>query len=98
MESLGTFLGCTNLIGILGSGLVYLNRARFGDTGLNWREFLLPNLPWMLMTLGKMLVWRAVLIVWLARGMPQSPWRAVTRDDTGREVRAVVRVGAAATG
>ncbi|WP_327002125.1 hypothetical protein OHA72_44460 [Dactylosporangium sp. NBC_01737] len=98
MESFATFLGCTNLIGIIGSGLVYLNRARFQDTGLNWREFLLPNLPWMLMTLGKMLVWWAVLIAWLARGMPPSPWRAVTEDSHGREVRAIVRVRTVAAG
>ncbi|MET7426551.1 hypothetical protein [Dactylosporangium sp. NPDC005555] len=91
MDSFATFLGCTNLIGILASGLVYLHRARFQETGLNWREFLLPNLPWMLMTLGKMLVWWAVLVVWLGRGMPTSPWRAVTEDATGREVRAIVR-------
>lgn len=98
MQSFVTFLGCTNVIGILGSGLVYLERAGFRDTGTNWREFLLPNLPWMLMTLGKMLIWWAVLIFWLATGARNSPWRAITSDENGREVRAIVRASPAVAG
>ena len=89
-----TFLGCGNLIGIVASGLVYLNRADFAATERNWREFIIPNPGWMLMTLGKMLVWWAVLAFWLVQGMPKSPWRAIVEDENGREVRRIIRTAA----
>lgn len=87
------FLGLANVICVFASGPVYLYRARFSETGHNWREFAIPNIPWMLMTGGKCVVWWAVLVTWLARGMPPSPWKAISRDGRGREVREIVRVG-----
>lgn len=87
------FLALVNVIGLLASGPVYLARARFHETGHNWREYALPNLLWMLMTFGKVMVWWAVLAFWLVRGAPASPWRAVAQDAQGRQVRAIVRVG-----
>jgi hypothetical protein len=86
------FLGFANVIGLFVSGPVYVYRAGFRDTGHDWREFAIPNIPWMFMTAGKCVVWWAVLITWLAQGRPSSPWKAITRDDSGREVRAIIRV------
>ncbi|GDY33027.1 hypothetical protein [Gandjariella thermophila] len=98
---IGTVLGLVYLAGIVTSGLVYLQRAGFGELksreGVDWREFLLPNIPYFALTLAKMFVWPAVLLFWLVMKMPRSPWRAIT-DDHGRAVRRVTRVGGANTG
>jgi hypothetical protein len=85
---MATIIGLANIVGIVISGLVFLRRAELdGD----WREFLLANLGFFLLTVGKMLVWWAVLAVWLAQGRPSSPWRATTELD-GRPVRRILRV------
>jgi len=82
------------LIGVLVSWLVYTNRAGLSDIkhkqGIDWREFLVPNVPYFALQLGKQLIWPVVLVVWLARGRPASPW--VAKTQIGKyEVRKVIR-------
>jgi hypothetical protein len=62
------------------------------QTGVDWRQFLLPNLEWLFVYyLLKSAAWPVVLGRWVRHGRPSTPWRAVTRQN-GREVRAIVRV------
>lgn len=84
---------CSYIIGIFASWFVYHSRAGFSKLqGTDWREFLLPNLPWFLLMWGKCLAWLPVLIVWCCTGMRSSPWKAVT-DIEGRPVRSIIRIG-----
>lgn len=88
-------LALINLAGIVASSIIYNHRAGFprikAETGIDWREFILPNLAWMGLTLLKCFGWWVVLIVWVMQGRPPAPWQATTMQN-GHEVRAVRRV------
>ena len=56
-----------------------------------WREFLLPNLWWILLIFVKAAAWPGVLTHWMIGGMRPSLWRAIDTED-GREVRKITRV------
>ncbi|WP_448619527.1 hypothetical protein [Geodermatophilus sp. URMC 65] len=60
------------------------------EEGIDWREFLLPNLGFFLLMLAKALLWPFTVAVWNSRGRPASPWTAVTIRN-GRPARAIVR-------
>ncbi len=94
---MAAILGLLPLASLFVSWFVYYGRAGLADVksreGVEWREFLRPNLPWFLMMWAKCFVWPVVLIVWLAQDRPASPWRAVTSVD-GRPARAIVRISA----
>ncbi|MFC5910473.1 hypothetical protein [Streptacidiphilus monticola] len=69
------------------AGLMGANPLR---RGIDWRVFLLPNIPYFALTVAKSFVWPVVLVTWLATGRRPSPWIATTEYE-GREVRAVLR-------
>jgi hypothetical protein len=100
LMELANLLGIVNIIGIAASGLVYLRRAGFSElrvrNGVDWREFLLPNPLFFGLTLAKMVFWFGVLIVWLVRDRPASPWRAVV-EINNIPVRRVIRVANSAS-
>jgi hypothetical protein len=93
---MAAFLGISYWGGVLVSFFVFYARAGFSkvraETGVDWREFLLPNLGYFVLYLVKVTVWPVPLVHWLATGRGPSPWTATTRDGD-REVRAVVRTG-----
>jgi hypothetical protein len=92
----GLFLSLTYSLGVISGGYgVFFWRA--GLIGFNelrgnvdWREFALSNIPFLVLVIAKSVVWPVVLVVWLATGRKRSPWVATTRLE-GREVRAVIR-------
>jgi len=83
------------LVTVFLSFFAFYSRAGLADLkqseGIDWREFLLPNLGWFMMTFGKQLVWPAVLVAWLATGRLPSKWRAVSSVG-GRPARKIVPV------
>jgi hypothetical protein len=87
-------LGLMPLASLFISWFIYYERSGLSkvksEERVDWREFFLPNLPWFLLMWAKCFTWPIVLIVWLARGAPASPWRAVTVVN-GRPARAIVR-------
>lgn len=93
---MGTIIGLANLVAMAISMAVYYNRAGLrrirSEYGIDWREFLLPNLGFFALTVLKTFGWVAVLIVWLVRDRPDSPWQA-TLEVAGRPARKVRRVG-----
>jgi hypothetical protein len=60
----------------------------------DWREFLIPNIPWFILMVFKFWFWPLALAAWLATGRGPSRWQAVTSID-GRPARRIVRVDAA---
>ncbi|MDQ1686223.1 MAG: hypothetical protein QOC82_2960 [Frankiaceae bacterium] len=81
--------------------ILLYHRAGFPDVrtkhNVDWREFLLPNLPWFFLLLLKIMFWPAPLAVWLVNGRPkESAWRAVTEVE-GRPVRRIVRLRASSS-
>jgi len=71
-------------------------RVGFPAVKPDWREFLLPNLPWFALMLFKAWAWPVTLGIWLYNGRQPSVWRAVTQLD-GREVRAIKRTSSMRT-
>lgn len=76
-------------------GTVVVDRYRIGLTqrGTVSLETAVTSLPWAVTTIGKMLVWPLVLVVWLARGRPASPWKVSHTRSGGLRVRRVVERG-----
>lgn len=70
-------------------GTVMVDRYRVGVTqfGRVPLATMLTSLPWFVTTLGKMLVWPIVLVVWLVGGRPASPWEATTSSNGVLTVR-----------
>jgi hypothetical protein len=83
------------LIGVVVSAIVLHYRVGFPDVRLServdWREFLIPNIPWFALNLLKMWFWPVTLAAWLVQGMRKSRWRAVTSVN-GRPTRRIIRV------
>lgn len=69
------------------AGLLGTNPHR---EGVDWREFLLGNIPFFLLLFFKASAWELVLVAWLVQGRPPSPWIATTRL-RDKEVRQVLR-------
>jgi hypothetical protein len=65
-----------------------LNRAK--HPGVDWREFLAPNLPWFFLLGAKSLFWPVTVVVWVLQGRPGTAWTAITSYE-GRPVRQIVR-------
>jgi len=78
-------------IGFIVAWIVLYQRAGFPDVEPDWREFLIPNIPWFFLMVIKFMYWPITLVVWLLTGMGASRWRAVTELD-GRPARKIVRV------
>lgn len=75
-----TFIVLTWIVGAAISTWVYMSRAGLGflvwwgiPRGYRLMYFAL-NIQWQAVTYGKCLVWPVVLVVWLARARPVSPW------------------------
>ncbi len=85
-------------IGMVVAWVVLYNRVGFPrvrhESDVDWREFLLPNLPWFALFIGKGFLWPIPVIMWFANGQPkESAWRAVS-EINGRPARRIVRSGA----
>lgn len=93
----GTIFFWTHLLGVLVSWIVLYRRSGLSavkaEAGIDWREFLIPNIGYFLLMWAKCIVWEVNLVIWLATGMPESRWKAAI-DIDGREVRAITRVQA----
>ena len=77
-------------IGLFSSIFLHVRRAGLYKVSVSRGEFVLSNVGWHLMLVGKSFVWPLVLIVWLVQGRPASHWQAVTELD-GRPARAIIR-------
>lgn len=77
-------------VGLFGSIFLFLGRAGLYKANANRGEFVLSNLGWHLMSLGKSFIWPLVFILWLIQGMPTSHWQAVT-ELNGQPARAIIR-------
>jgi hypothetical protein len=77
-------------IGLFSSIFLHVARAGLYKVNASRGEFVLSNVGWHLMLVGKSFAWPVVLIVWLVRGMPASRWQAMTEID-GRPARAIIR-------
>jgi hypothetical protein len=62
------------------------------QAGVNWREFLIPNIAFFLLMWGKCLFWEATMIAWLLGGQHPSRWHAAIEDDSGRPIRTIRRL------
>lgn len=82
------------LVGLFVSWFVFYSRSGLSDIrqkqGINWREFLIPNLGYFVLMWVKVWFWLIVLVVWIGQGRPASPWLATT-SLRGRETRKIVR-------
>jgi len=70
-------------------GMVVVDRYRVGLTqsGRLSLATVLTSLPWTLVTLAKIFLWPAVLILWLVQGRPESRWQATTTRNGTLTVR-----------
>lgn len=75
------------LIGMLVSVGVGRSRAGISQRGRLSLFTIFGSLPWFMTQMASMLAWPAFLCLWLARGRPDSPWRAVTTVDGSVLVR-----------
>lgn len=82
-------------IGWVASWIANYERVGFRDLkaehDVDWREFLLSNLPWFVLLVVKVWFWPLFFVHWLATGRRSSGWRAVVNVD-GRPVRQIKRV------
>ncbi|GHH56017.1 hypothetical protein [Lentzea cavernae] len=78
---MGAAFGITYFIGMLVSAGVGRSRAGISQRGSLSLLTILMSLPWFLTQMATMFVWPIVLGVWLARGKPKSPWRAMNTGD-----------------
>jgi hypothetical protein len=97
-RSMGTIFTILWFPGFIIAWVQVYRRAGFPDIkqreGIDWREFLIPNIPWFVMTVFKVWFWFVPFGLWLAQGRPGSPWRAVT-EVNGRPARRIIRVASA---
>lgn len=84
-------LGFGYLAGFVITWVILYQRVGFPGVDADWREFLIPNLPWFGLMVAKFWFWPVTLTAWLLDGRGPSRWRAVTQLD-GRPVRKIVRV------
>lgn len=83
-----------NLAGFLAAWVQAYRRVGFAEVkreyGVDWREFLLPNLLWFGLTAVKVLLWWLTFLIWFVQGRPEPTWRAVVEED-GLQVRLIER-------
>lgn len=91
---MGAVLGFGYLAGFVVTWVVLYRRAGFAGIDADWREFLIPNLPWFALFVLKFWFWPATLAAWLVEGRQPSRWRAVTELE-GRPARKIVRLAVA---
>jgi hypothetical protein len=90
-EEMGAAVGFSYLIGIAVTWVILYQRAGFPEVHADWREFLLPNLPWFGLMILKFWFWPVTFAAWLIDGREPSRWRAVTQLN-GRPVRKIMRL------
>jgi len=93
VDAVGWVLWLTWFVGQFVSFFVYKSRSgisQYPSGGGDWREWLLPNLGFWVLTFAKQFGWPVVLVLWLVRGRQECPWVAYDHIG-GREVRAVMR-------
>jgi hypothetical protein len=78
---MGLALALGYLAGMLVSAGVGRSRVGVSQRGRLSLFTILGSLPWFLTQMVSMFAWPAFLCVWLARGRPESPWRAMTTGD-----------------
>lgn len=78
---MGTAFAFGYLIGMLVSAGVGRSRAGISQRGRLSMFTIFGSLPWFVTQLVSMFAWPAFLCVWLVRGRPDSPWRALTTGD-----------------
>jgi hypothetical protein len=79
--SMGLALTLGYLAGMLASAGVGRSRAGVSQRGRLSLFTILGSLPWFLAQVVSMFAWPVFLCVWLIRGRPASPWRALTTGD-----------------
>lgn len=75
---MGLALTAIYLIGMLTSVGVGRSRAGISQGGKLSMLTVLGSMPWFLNQMASLVFWPAFLGVWLARGRPKTPWRAIT--------------------
>lgn len=78
---MGAVFGITYFIGMIASVGVGRSRAGISQRGRLSLLTILRSLPWFASQMASMFVWPAFLGMWLARGRPESPWRAMNTGD-----------------
>jgi hypothetical protein len=78
---MGVAIAISYLVGMLTSVGVGRSRAGISQRGRLSALTILGSLPWFLAQMASMFVWPIFLCVWLARGRPQSPWKAFDTID-----------------
>jgi hypothetical protein len=75
------------IIGVLGS--VMVGRARLGisQRGRLDGATMMNSIPWVAAQIASMFLWPVFLVVWLAKGRPETPWEAVTTQRGHLKVR-----------
>ena len=71
-------IGILYLIGVLGALIVGRSRAGLTQLGRLSAATVILSLPWFLSQMASLLFWPVFLVVWLARGRPETPWEAVS--------------------
>lgn len=79
-------------VGVFVATAVLYVRVGFDRTDADWRQFLIPNLPWFGLRLLQIIGWPFTLAYWAITGFPKSPWKAIEQDQQGRPVRRIERV------
>jgi hypothetical protein len=92
------FISAVMWVGLIATWIQCYRRVGFGEIkrehGIDWREFLIPNLPWFLLTVAKVFFWPVTVVAWFVLGRPAETWRALV-EENGREVRAIRRTAQA---
>jgi hypothetical protein len=84
---MATAIAVVYLVGWISAAGVARSRAGLGQRGRLTPGLILGSLPWFLMQMATMIAWPAFLVVWLARGRPESPWKSITTADGSIRVR-----------
>jgi hypothetical protein len=74
---LGLTIGITYLIGVVGAVVVGRARAGLSQIGRLSAATMALSLPWVLSQMASLVLWPVFLVVWLARGRPETPWESV---------------------
>jgi hypothetical protein len=75
---MGITVGIIYFIGVFGAVVVGRSRAGLTQLGRLSAATVVLSLPWFLSQMASLLLWPVFLVVWLARGRPETPWEAVS--------------------
>jgi hypothetical protein len=84
---MATAIALAYLVGIITSVVVGRSRTGLSQRGRLSMETIFGSLPWFLTQMVSMFAWPVFLCVWLVRGRPASPWKAITTGDGSIRVR-----------